>query len=59
MEKESVSMEVNIKRLREEIIDYYGTAMCNGFQMAVIDLQDVYNATDEEIIEMAIKLGKI
>ena len=46
--------EINIEKLRSDLIDYYGTAM-SFFPMAMIDLNEVYSATDEKIIEIAIK----
>ena len=42
---------------REALRDYYGTAMVNGFPMAVIDLADVDSMSDEEAIEEAIENG--
>lgn len=46
--------EINIEKLRSDLIDYYGTAM-SFFPMAMIDLNEVYNASDEKLIEIAIK----
>ena len=33
---------MNIDKLRQDLIDYYGTAMSNGFPMAVMDLIFIY-----------------
>lgn len=48
---------IDIERLKEEIIDYYGTAMNNGFNMAIVDIEKVERASDEEIIKIARKIG--
>ena len=48
--------EINIEKLRSDLIDYYGTAM-SFFPMAIIDLNEVYSASDEKIIEIALKNG--
>lgn len=29
---------INYEKIRSELINYFGTAMTNGFKMAVIDL---------------------
>ena len=50
-------MEIDIRRLRRDLKDYYGTAMVNGFPMAVIDLSKIDRATDEELLELAQKQG--
>ena len=50
-------MNINIEKLRNYLINYYGTAMSSGFPMAVIDLSDVESASDDELIEIANSLG--
>ncbi|MCR5720133.1 MAG: hypothetical protein K6F84_06160 [Lachnospiraceae bacterium] len=37
--------------------DYYGTAMFNGFPMAVMDLSKVERMSDRELVELAQKNG--
>lgn len=49
----------DIEELKERIIDYYGTAMCNGFPMAMMDIARVENMSDEEVIKEARKIGLI
>ena len=49
----------NIEELKERLINYYGTAMYNGFPMAVIELSRIENMSDEEIIREARKIGLI
>ena len=46
-------MEHNTDQLREDLMDYYGTAMHNGFPMAVIDLSKTETASDQELIRIA------
>ncbi|MBQ8996201.1 MAG: hypothetical protein IJ091_10345 [Oscillospiraceae bacterium] len=45
------------ERLKEELETYYGTAAVNGFPMAVMDLADLENKSDEELEELAQELG--
>ena len=49
--------EIDVKRLRRDMKDYYGTAMFNGFPMAVMDLSKVERLSDRELIELAQKNG--
>lgn len=44
-------------RLRRDMEDYYGTAMFNGFPMAMMDLHKVHNASNEELRQMAMDNG--
>lgn len=50
-------MELNFDELRKYLIDYYGTAMTNGFPQAMFDLQKIEQASDEELIIWAKKAG--
>ena len=52
-------MEYDVEQLRNRLKDYYGTAMFNGFPMAVIDLGKVDRMSDEEVIELAYEVGII
>lgn len=47
--------EIDYEKLRNDLIDYYGTASYNGFPIAIIELSDVENASYEELINIAIK----
>lgn len=49
--------EIDVNRLRRDMKDYYGTAMFNGFPMAVIDLSKVERLSDRELVELAQKKG--
>lgn len=47
-------IEINIEKLKQDLIDYFGTAMFNASPLAMIELSKVENATDEELIEIAL-----
>ena len=49
--------EIDVSRLRRDMKDYYGTAMFNGFPMAVMDLSKVERMSDRELVELAQKNG--
>ena len=46
--------EIDYDKLREDLIDYYGTASYNGFPMAIIELANVENASNDELINIAL-----
>lgn len=50
-------MNIDIDKLREDLINYFGTAMASGFGMAVMDLSRVERASDEELIRIALDCG--
>ena len=50
-------MEINTNRLRADLKDYYGTAMLGGFPMAVMEMDVVERASDEELVKLAEKIG--
>lgn len=43
---------IDIERLRDDLIDYFGTAMFYN-PAAMMDLEKVRKASDEELIEIA------
>lgn len=45
--------EIDIERLRKDLIDYFGIAMFNGSPQAIIELSRVENATPNELINIA------
>lgn len=47
--------EINIEKLRKDLIDYFGTAMFNASPMAIINLSEVENANSDKLIQIAIK----
>ena len=50
-------MEIDFERLRRDLIDYYGTAATNGFPMAIIEINNIENASNEQLIKIAIQIG--
>lgn len=50
-------IEIDIDKLRSDLVDYFGTAMFNASPLAVIDLSKVENASEEELIQIALKKG--
>ena len=49
--------EIDIRRLRRDLEDYYGTAMFSGFPMAVMDVSRVERMSAQELVELAQKNG--
>ena len=47
-------MNIDYKRLRRDLIDYYGTAMSSN-PMAVIELSKIESASNTKLIEYALK----
>ncbi len=45
-------MEIDVERLRYDLLEYFGTAM-NIFPQAVIDLSIIENASVEQLINIA------
>lgn len=48
-------MEIDIEKLRKDLIEYYGTAMFNASPLAIIELTKVENASPQELINIALK----
>ncbi len=49
-------MTIDVDSLREDLINYFGTAMQYN-KMAMMDLIKVENASDEEVVNIAMKNG--
>ena len=49
-----MEVEIDIEKLRSDLMDYFGTAM-GFFPVATMDLIKVQNASDEELINIALK----
>ena len=49
--------DMDIERLREDLKDYYGTAIASGFPMAMMHLSEVEHASEEELARKAIHNG--
>ena len=48
-----MNLEIDIEKLRKDLIDYFGTAL-NFNPLAVIDLTNIMNASAEELIDIAL-----
>lgn len=48
-------MQIDVKKLRNDLKNKYGTAMFGGFPMAIADLSKIERATDEELIQIALQ----
>lgn len=48
-------MIIDIDKLRNYLIDYYGSAAFSGMPMAIFDLERVRHASPEELVEIAQK----
>lgn len=49
-------MNIDLEKLREDLIDYFGTAM-GYFPIAVMNVAEVESVSDEKLIDIAIKNG--
>lgn len=49
-------MDYDFDELRNDLMNYYGSAM-QYFPMAVMDLSDVENASEDRLLEMAKDAG--
>ena len=49
--------EINMERLRSDLTDEFGAAANSGFPVAMVDVFDLDNATDEEVINKALNMG--
>ena len=48
---------LNIERLRKDLLDYFGSAMFSGFPPAMMDVSRVENASDDTLIRIASENG--
>ena len=49
--------DIDIDRLRRDLIDYYMAAMFNVSPIAIVDLTEVEYASDEMIVRIALRNG--
>jgi len=49
--------EININQLKKDLIDYYGSAMTEGFPQAAMDVSKIEQATENELLSIASKLN--
>ncbi len=55
--KDEFPVPKDIDEIKEELTDYYGTAMVSGFPMAMANLNELENMDEDELRELAEKLG--
>lgn len=48
-----VEHKIDTDHLREDLLDYYGTAMFNDFAMASMNVQFIEMASDQDLIAIA------
>jgi hypothetical protein len=48
-------MEIDIQQLRNDLLDYYGTAAASGISAAIITLAQIEAFSDQELLEYALK----
>ncbi len=53
----SYGYEIDVDRLRRDLMDYYGTAILNSSPLAMMELSEVEHASVREIVEMAHENG--
>lgn len=46
---------IDIKKLKSDLIDYFTSVMFMVSKVAIIDLTEVENANDEELIKIALE----
>ena len=49
--------EIDIERLRSDLMDEYGTAAYAGFEAAMVDVFDIQSMDDEEVVQKALSMG--
>ena len=49
--------KIDIDKLREDLEDYFGTAMFSGNPQAIMDLEKVKRASTQELISIAQRCG--
>lgn len=52
-----MDIEIDVEKLREGLVDHYGTAMIGGQWPAIADLSGVEDASPEELIQIAEREG--
>ena len=48
---------INIQKLRKDLVDYFGTAMFGVSPIAMMELSKVESASEEELLEIANENG--
>ena len=50
-------MDIDLGRLRNDLEEYYGTAVFSGMPMAVVELSQAQTASPQELVDMARRAG--
>ena len=50
-------MRINIEKLRSDLCDYFGTAMSGTFPQAIMEYEEIENASESELISIAERNG--
>ena len=53
LKEKNMNVEIDMERLRNDLINYYGPAMFNSSPLAIIELAKIENASSEELIQIA------
>ena len=48
---------IDTEKLRRDLINYFGTAVFSGMPMALMDLSKAERASEDELINIAVKNG--
>lgn len=48
------NMEIDIERLRSDLIDYFGTGMMSGIGAFIVNISIIEKASPDKLIEIAI-----
>ena len=49
--------KIDVERLRNDMMDYYGTAIFNDFAMVAMNVEFIEMASDQDLIAIAQKEG--
>ena len=50
-------MDVDVSRLKDDLESCFGTAMCSGLPMAVVELSQLESASPQQLVELAQRAG--
>ena len=50
-------MEIDVEALRSYLLELCGTAAFAGYGAALVDVAEVENASGEELLDIALRLG--
>ena len=50
-------MDIDISKLRSDLVDYYGSAAFSGLPMALVELSQAENGSPQELVELSQRAG--